>query len=75
MKELVKVDKSTIEGIRNFDSEIRLLELKETLDKLIGKDVYSNNLTDEQIAKLDYILCEIEILLHRNKDIIIQIED
>lgn len=75
MKKAIKIDKDTIDSIRSFDNEIRLQQIKEDLDRLIGGDIYSGDLTDEQIAKLDYMMCEIEVLINKNKGIIVQIEE
>lgn len=68
------IDRETVESIKWFDNEIRLLQLKESLDKVIGEDIYSNDLSDEQVAKLDYILCKMEVLIDRSKDVIVQIK-
>ena len=81
MKEIT-IDKETIDSIRGFDTEIRLQEIKETIDRMFdGRSIYDSTYstsrgdlpdtywTDVKIAKLDYILCEVEVTIHNCKDV------
>lgn len=65
----MRMDKETIDAIRTFETEYRLQEIKESLDRTFGKDSYSshnsNEWTDKEIAKLDYIFCEIESIINK----------
>lgn len=81
MKEII-IDKETIDSVRGMDTEIRLQEIKETLDRMFGgrcvydstysgshSDPSDERWTDEDIAKLDYILCEIEMTIHNCRNV------
>lgn len=75
MKKLkhIIIDKETVETVRNFHTEYRLAEIKESLDKVFNKDTYSSHCdkdwSNKEIAKLDYLLCGIEDIIYNNKDV------
>lgn len=86
----VTIDKETIESVRNMDIEIRLQELKETIDRIFGRCIYGastylggikhieesqEHWSDEDVAKLDYILCEMEIAIGNSRDVKMKIVD
>lgn len=75
LDDVIKTDKETIDAVRNFDTELRLRIIKEKLDSVFGKDIYmSRNWTDEEIAKLDYILCKMDELITKSKKLKVVIE-
>lgn len=76
---IIKYNKETVDTIRNFTTESRFLELKEILDNIFEKDVFNSHCdsrwSDEEIAKLDYILCELQMTIDKNKNIKVVIEE
>lgn len=75
---IITIDKETVDSVREFQTETRLQEIQESLDRVFGKWVNSSHCddswTDEEVAKLDYILCEIENVIHKNRDVVMRIK-
>lgn len=72
------IDKETVESVRCFHTEHRLAEIKESLDRVFNKDIYSSHCdkswSNKEIGKLDYLLCEIEDVIYKNKDVKVTIK-